>query len=70
MEQTGSLKKVKIALSQQVNDFEGPSGSKKWGKDKVTTKNEPTVNFKGFDWYHIQKEFISRWVLGKEQKNY
>ena len=22
--------------SQQVNDFEGPSGRKKWGKDKVT----------------------------------
>ena len=36
MEQAESLKKVKIALSQQVNDFEGPSGRKKWGKDKVT----------------------------------
>ena len=36
MEQTGSLKKVKIALSQQVNDIEGPNGRKKWGKDKVT----------------------------------
>ena len=39
-------------------------------KTRPRTKNEPTVNFKGFDWYHIQKEFISRWVLGKEQKNY
>ena len=37
-------------------------------KTRSRTKNEPTVNFKGFDWYHIQKEFISRWVLGKEQK--
>ena len=31
MEQTGSLQKVKIALSQQVNAFDGPSLRKKIG---------------------------------------
>ena len=38
-------------------------------KARSCTENETTINFKGFDQYHIQKEFISCWVLGKEQKN-
>lgn len=31
-------------------------------KTRLQAKNEPHVNFKGFDQYHIQKEFINRWV--------
>ena len=37
-------------------------------KTRLRTKNEPTVCYKDFDDYLLKREWINRWVLGKEEK--
>ena len=49
--------------------WKDPLDIKNGVKTRSRTKNGTTINLKGFDQYHIQKQFISCWVLGKEQKN-
>ena len=49
--------------------WKDPSDVKNKVKTRFQTKNEPTVDYKAFDDYQFKREFINRWVLGKEQKN-
>ena len=38
-------------------------------KTRSRAYTEPSVDYKSFDDYYIKREWINRWVLGKEQKN-